>query len=125
VFVSYAFRTSGGWLPQTTIFWRHEDVLAFCQQVSKDKKRKLVDIFLLVPAEPESGHQWQTVSIKEIYVSKLEEDIDFPLYVTVDGQTIGGVTFDGSDENDFDGNASYDSLPRIFPPHLMRPKAKQ
>lgn len=125
VFVSYAFRTSGGWLPQTTMFWRHEDVLAFCQQVNKDKKRKLSEVFLLVPAEPASGHQWQTVSIKEIYLSQLEEDFDFPLYVTADGQTIGGLTFDASDESALDSNVDYGPLTKVFPAPQIRPKAKQ
>jgi len=97
------------------MFWRHEDVLAFCQQVKKDKKRKLSEVFLLAPAEPASGHQWQTVSIKEIYVSQLEEDIDFPLYVTVDGQTIGGLTFDESDDSALNGNLDYGSLTKVFP----------
>jgi hypothetical protein len=125
VCVSYAFRTSGGWLPQTTIFWRHEDVLALCQQVNKDKKRKLLDVFLLAPADPVSGQQWQAVPIKEIYVNQFEEDVDFPLYVTFDGQTIGGLTFDGSDESALDGNVDYGSLAKVFPAPQMRPKAKQ
>lgn len=107
------------------MFWRHEDVLAFCQQVNKDKKRKLSDVFLLVPAEPASGHQWQSVSIKEIYVSQLEVDIDFPLYVTVDGQTIGGLTFDGSDESAPNDNVDYGSLARVFPAPQIPPKAKR
>lgn len=125
MFVSYAFRTSGGWLPQTTIFWRHEDILAFCQQVNEDKKRKLLSVFMLVPAEPASGHQWLTVSIKEIYVMQLEEAMDFPLYVTVDGQTVEGLTFDGSDEKGLNGNVDYGSLPRVFPVSLPRNKVKQ
>lgn len=125
VFVSYAFRTCGGWLPQTTMFWRHEDVLAFCQQVNKDKKRRLSEVFLLAPVEPTSGHQWQTISIKEIYVSKLDEDVDFPLYVTIDGQTIWGLTFDGSDESALNGNVDYNSLAKVFPIPQMRTKTKR
>jgi len=106
------------------MFWRHEDVLALCQQVKKDKKRKLLDVFMLAPAEPASGQQWQVVPIKEIYVSQLEKDMDFPLYVTVDGQTIGGLTFGGSDENQSDHSADYNSLMRVFPAPLVRPKVK-
>ena len=125
VFVNYAFRMSGGWLPQTTIFWRHEDVLAFCQQVNKDKKRKLLDLFILIPAEPASGQQWQTVPIKEIYSHQLEKDMDFPLYVAFDGQPIGGLTFDGNEENDAARNIDYGSLTRVFPATIVRHKAKQ
>lgn len=120
VFVSYAFRTNGGWLPQTTMFWRHEDVLALCQQVNKDKKRKLLEIFMLAPAEATSGQQWRSLAIKEIYVTQLDNEMDFPLYVTVDGQTIGGLTFDGNDENDHDGSVNYDSLTKVFPPPPVR-----
>jgi len=124
VFVSYAFRVSGGWLPQTTIFWRHEDVLAFCQQVNNDKKRKLLSILMLVPADPTSGLQWQTMSIKEIYVTQLEEDADFPLYITTDDQTIGGVTFDAREDKNLDGKSDYASLRRVFPAPSARPKVK-
>ena len=101
-------------MSQTTIFWRHEDVLTFCQQVNKDKKRKLLDVFMLLPAEQDFAHQWCVVPIKEIYVSQIEDgETDFPLYVTVEDEVVGGLHFGVAS----DGIASvdYQMLPRVFP----------
>lgn len=103
-------------MSQTTIFWRHEDVLSFCQQVNRDKKRKLLDIFMLLPTAQDTAHQWCVVPIKEIYVSRIEDaELDFPLYVTVEDEVVGGLTFGTGD----DGAASsdYRMLPRVFPVH--------
>lgn len=79
---------------------------------------------MLVPADPTSGLQWQTMSIKEIYVTQLEEDADFPLYITTDDQTIGGVTFDAREDKNLDGKSDYASLRRVFPAPSARPKVK-
>lgn len=101
-------------MSQTTIFWRHEDVLAFCQQVNKDTKRKLLDVFMLLPSGQDCEHQWCVMPIKEIYLSQIEEgELDFPLYVTVEDAIVGGLSF-GADS---DGVAliDYRMLPRVFP----------
>lgn len=108
-------------MSQTTVFWRHEDVLAFCQQVNKDKKRRLLDVFMLLPAEEGLAHQWCVVPIKEIYVSQIEDgEMDFPLYVTAEGEVVGGLSFGGAD----DGVASVDyrMLPRVFPANIVKKK---
>lgn len=116
VFVNYALKQSGAWMAQTTIFWRHEDVLAFCQQVNKDKKRKLLDVFMLLPAEQDLAHKWCVVPIKEIYVSRLDDDeTDFPLYVTVEDEVVGGLSF--GNDNDGAGSNDYRMLPKLFPSH--------
>lgn len=115
VFVNYAVKQGRASMSQTTIFWRHEDVLTFCQQVNKDKKRKLLEVFMLLPAEQNLAHQWCVVRIKEIYVSHMEEEeIDFPLYVTVEDEVVGGLNFGAAG----DGVASFDyrRLPKVFPP---------
>ncbi len=114
VFVNYALKQGKAWMSQTTIFWRHEDVLAFCQQVNKDKKRKLSEVFMLLPAAQDLAHQWCVVPIKEIYVSRIEDgEMDFPLYVTVDDEVVGGVSFGAVNEGVVSND--YRILPRVFP----------
>jgi len=114
IFANYAIKQGGAWMSQTTIFWRHEDVLAFCQQVNKDKNRKLLDVFMLLPAEQDLAHQWHVVPIKEIYVSQIEDgEMDFPLYVTVEDEIVGGLSFGGA--NDGAASVDYRTLPRVFP----------
>lgn len=114
VFVNYALKQSRAWMSQTTIFWRHEDVLAFCEQVNRDKKRKLLDVFMLLPTAQDTAHQWCVVPIKEIYVSRIEDaELDFPLYVTVEDEIIGGLSFGGA--NDDVASSNYRMLPRVFP----------
>lgn len=104
-------------MSQTTIFWRHEDVLAFCLQINKDKKRKLVDVFMLVPAEQDLAHQWCVVPIKEIYVSQIEDgEMDFPLYVTVEDEVVGGLSFGAA--NDDVASVDYRVLPKVFPANI-------
>lgn len=101
-------------MSQTTIFWRHEDVLEFCQQVNKDKKRQLLDVFMLLPDEEDLAHQWCVVPIKEIYVSQIEDgEIDFPLYVTLEDEIVGGLSFGTA--NDGVASVDYRMLPRVFP----------
>jgi len=103
-------------MSQTTIFWRHEDLLEFCQQVNKDKKRKLLDVFMLLPAAQDLAHQWCVVPIKEIYVGQIEDgEIDFPLYVTVEDKIVGGLSFGAA--NDGVEPTDYRMLPRVFPDH--------
>lgn len=114
VFVNYALKQGRAWMSQTTIFWRHEDVLAFCQQVNKDKKRKLLEVFMLLPAAQDLAHQWCVTPIKEIYVSQIEDgETDFPLYVTVEDEVVGGLSF-GS-VNDDVASSDYRMLPQVFP----------
>jgi hypothetical protein len=114
VFVNYALKQGSAWMSQTTIFWRHEDVLAFCRQVNRDKKRKLLDVFMLLPAAQDIAHRWCVVPIKEMYVSRIEEaEVDFPLYVTVEDEIVGGLSFGAADEDVASGD--YRMLPRVFP----------
>jgi hypothetical protein len=121
VFVNYALKQGRAWMSQTTIFWRHEDVLAFCHQVNRDKERKLLDVFMLLPAAQDIAHQWCVVPIKEIYVSRIEDgDTDFPLYVTVDDEVVGGLSF-GAD-NESVASFDYRTLPRVFPDHASTVK---
>lgn len=116
VFVNYALKQQRAWMSQTTIFWRHEDVLSFCQQVNRDKKRKLLDVFMLLPTAQDTAHQWCVVPIKEIYVSRIEDaELDFPLYVTVEDEVVGGLTFGTG--NDGAASSDYRMLPRVFPVH--------
>jgi len=101
-------------MSQTTIFWRHEDVLAFCKQVNKDRKRKLLDVFMFLPSAQDTAHQWAVVPIKEIYINRIEDaELDFPLYVTVDDDVVGGLTF-GAD-NDDAKPSDYRMLPKVYP----------
>jgi hypothetical protein len=121
VFVNYALKQGRAWMSQTTIFWRHEDVLAFCQQVNRDKERKFLDVFMLLPTAQDIAHQWCVVPIKEIYVSRIEDgDIDFPLYITTDDEIVGGLSF-GAD-NDSVASFDYRTLPRVFPGHASAVK---
>jgi hypothetical protein len=114
IFVNYALKQAGAWMSQTTIFWRHEDVLAFCQQVNKDKKRKLLDVFMLLPAERNLTHQWCVVPIKEIYVNRIDDgEADFPLYVTVEDEVVGGLSFGAA--NEAAASTDYRVLPKVFP----------
>lgn len=94
VFVSYSIRHGRGWLPQTTVFWRHEDVLDFCKSVNKDRKRRLVEVFVLIPNHQESPHAWSFVPIKEILAKQDDQcEEELPVYVTADGMVLGGVGF--------------------------------
>lgn len=114
VFVNYGLKQGRAWMSQTTIFWRHEDVLAFCQQVNKDKKRKLLDVLLLMPSAKDLAHQWCVVQVKEIYVTEIEDgEIDFPLYVTAEDEVVGGLSFGASDDDI--ASSDYRLLPRVFP----------
>ena len=114
VFVNYGLKQGRAWMSQTTIFWRHEDVLTFCQQVSKDKKRKFLEVLMLIPSAQDLAHQWRVVPIKEIYVSQIEDgEIDFPLYVTVEDEIVGGLSFGAESEGIASGD--YRLLPRVFP----------
>lgn len=79
-----------------------------------DKKRKLLDVFMLLPTKQDRAHQWCVMPIKEIYVSQIEDgEIDFPLYVTIEDEVVGGLSFGAND----DGVAPdhYQTLPRLFP----------
>ena len=99
VFVQYAIKQGRDWLVQTTIFWRHEDVIDFCRATNKEKKRKLSDIFMLVPATYELDHKWTYVPIRKIYVvEESEEDYEFPIYVTDGGEVVSGLGFVPSED---------------------------
>lgn len=120
VFVSYAIKQGRGWLSQTSIFWRHEDVLAFCKQVNKDKRRKLLDVYLLVPTPQDAAHRWSFVPIGEVFVRQdNDHDGDFPLYVTVDGETVGGLSFGSPD--DTSSPIDHQALERVFPAQTSDP----
>lgn len=94
VFVSYSLKHGRGWLPQTTVFWRHEDVLEFCKSANLDKKRKLVEVFLLMPNLQESPHNWSFLPIQEILVRQADQtEGELPVYVTADGMILGGIGF--------------------------------
>jgi hypothetical protein len=114
VVMSYAIWHENGWLPQTSIFWRHNDALSFCKHANIDEKRKLLDIFLLIPVHDGAHVQWSFVPIREVFFRKDgDEDNEFPLYVTPDGKVVDGPGLGGPD------NASLvedcQSFQRIFP----------
>jgi hypothetical protein len=114
VFVSYSIKHGRGWLPQTTIFWRHEDVAAFCKNVNIDKKRRLIEVFLLVSDTRGTGHRWDFVPIREIFIQQDDEsDGDFPLYVSADGGVVGGLSF--GESGDVAEIANRESLEKVFP----------
>lgn len=114
VFVNYAFKQGRGWLSQTTIFWRHEDVLDFCKQINKDKRRKILDMFILTPATQEIAHKWAFVRVGEVFAGKYDDtDIDFPLYVTESGETFGGLGVGGPE--DVSAPGAREALERVFP----------
>lgn len=99
VFVSYSLKHGRGWLPQTTVFWRHEDVLKFCIAANKDKKRNLIEVFLLIPNLQESPHQWSFLPIQEILTKQEDQtEVAFPVYVTADGTLLGGAGFGQASE---------------------------
>lgn len=113
VFVNYAIRQGRAWLSQTTIFWRHEDVLSFCRATNKNKKHRILDIFILTPATHELAHKWSFVPIREVLVWKdEEEDDEFPIYVTNEGETVGGLGFVPYD--DAPSYVEHGALERIF-----------
>lgn len=90
IFISYSIKEGRQWISQTTAFWRHEDVLGFCRQVNKDKKQKILDVFMLVPASQEAAHKLAFLRIREIFVGRLRDaDIDFPRYITTTGEPVG------------------------------------
>lgn len=113
VFVNYAIRQGRAWLSQTTIFWRHEDVLRFCKETNKDKKRKVLDVFLLAPAAHELTHKWSFVPIREIRVWNDEEaEEEFPVYVAADGELVGGLGF--VPYEDAPSSSEHENLETIF-----------
>lgn len=114
VFMSYAIRHGRDWLPQTSIFWKHNDALLFCKQANKDKKRKLLEISLLVPTHDGAHVRWTFVSISEVFLKKDDQgDNEFPLYVTSDGQILGGLGLGHTDEGTL--VKDFQSLQRVFP----------
>ena len=114
VFVSYGIKHGRGWLPQTTVFWRHEDVLTFCRDVNKDKKRKLTEIFLLAPNSQESLHGWSFVPIQEVLALREDQnDEGLPVYVTAEGIVWGGIGF--SDPSEPAEVKDQETLEKIFP----------
>lgn len=101
IFVRYSIKHGrGGWLPQTTVFWRHEDVLDFCKKCNKSEDKKLAEVFLLVPNTQEQSHGWAFVQIREIFATRDDQaDGDFPFYVTADGERLSGISFGETDED--------------------------
>jgi hypothetical protein len=74
IFVRYAIKQGRGGLSQTTVFWRYEDVVGFCRKTNNDKKRKVLDIFMLLPPPHEDSKGWTFVPVEEILVRKFEGD---------------------------------------------------
>lgn len=110
VFISYAIKEGRSWLSQTSIFWRHEDVLDFCKEVSGDKSRKILNISLLRPEGQGAARtgNWEWAIVKEIFSGQFEDSgLHFPLYVTEDGKRFGGLNL-GSNE-------AQKALERVFP----------
>jgi hypothetical protein len=109
VFLTYAIKDGREWISQTSIFWRHEDVLDFCKEIKNDKSRKLLSVFLLRPAGPGMDTSWAWSPVKEVFAGKYPDcDLDFPLYVTVEGEEYGDTGYFGPHE-------TYESLEQIFP----------
>jgi hypothetical protein len=116
VFINYALKHGSVWMSQTTMFWRHEDVLAFCHQVNKNKKKKLLDVLMLLPAAQDLAVQWTAVPIKEIYVRPIEDgEMDFPLYVTHEDEIVGGLSLVASNDC---VSTDYRTLLKVFPHHV-------
>lgn len=113
VFVSYGIKHGKVWLPQTTVFWRHEDVLTFCKDVNKDKNRRLVEVFLLSPGQQEVAYGWSFLSIKEVLGAREgRHDAQLPVYVTADGAVLSEVGFGDAFDADEDNN--YEKFEKIF-----------
>jgi hypothetical protein len=119
VFISYAFKEDRRWLSQSSIFWRHEDVLNFCKDIKGDKSRKILDISLLLPGAHDSGASWSLTPVEEIFAGQYKDSgLDFPLYVTVNGDKFGGLGNPGS-------NGTHGALEKVFPTTKRRSKPKQ
>lgn len=107
IFISYAFKEDRSWLSQTSIFWQHKDVIDFCKDVKSDKSRKILDIFLLLPPMKKSAVSWSLAVVKEIFTGKYEDtNVEFPLYVTVNGDKIGGP-------GNLESHEKYDALEKF------------
>jgi hypothetical protein len=118
VFISYASKEGRCWLSQTSVFSRHEDVVDFCKNVKGTKSRKILNISILFPSQQDGVESWSWVPVKEIFSGEYKDSgLDFPLYVDINGEKIGGLNFVP--------HKTTDALERIFPTANRRSKPKQ
>jgi hypothetical protein len=89
IFINHAFKDRRAWLFQTSVFWQSADVLAFCQDIKKDKSRKIVDVWLLEPLLEGSIHTWRWTTVLEIRRYFEEPGPAIPVYFTDAGQAVG------------------------------------
>lgn len=89
VFINHATKDGRNWLYQTSILWKHDDVLNFCRDFKNEKSRKIVDIWLLEPFFEGSirTRRWTTVLEIKKYVEEPYPAI--PVFFTDAGQAVG------------------------------------
>lgn len=91
VFITWASKEADGWLSQSVILWRPEDVLNCCIDLKADKSRKILDLAVLLPVSVRRTYRWRWIPVKEVWATRLsKEAYAYPVYVAFDGERIGG-----------------------------------
>jgi hypothetical protein len=89
-FVSYACKEGKAWISQTSLLWHENDVLNFCQEVGDDISKKIHQIALLVPPDPDNIRAWRMFTLKEIWTGRIrgEDRQSAMVCVGMDGERV-------------------------------------
>jgi hypothetical protein len=91
VLIRWASKEGTGWLTQSVMLWRPEDVLRCCVDLKANKSRKILDLAVLLPVSAKNTSGWRWVPVKEVWGTVLTADaLAYPVYVGFDGERIGG-----------------------------------
>lgn len=90
VFFTYSLKFESGWISNTQVLWREDDVLDFCLTFKEHSKRKILDVSLLLWHQRDGTPCRRMVRLSEIW-SVRGQSIDEwrPIYICMKGQRVG------------------------------------
>lgn len=75
------------WIDETCLLWRETDVVNFCNEVSHDTERKILQILMLRPTD--RAERWHMVEVKEIWNDTDCAKTQPAIFIASDGRQFG------------------------------------
>jgi hypothetical protein len=67
ILVRFATQEGPGWLAQTSLLWREEDLIDFCSTRAEDPCQRILQIARLSPPVEEGQTDWRLITLAEIW----------------------------------------------------------
>jgi hypothetical protein len=97
IFFTYQIQDAGGWVGQTSVLWRPDDIMNFCSTLLSDKSAKIVEVSMLAPEVHVENVGWEWYAIRELWSDTTSTSgVARPIYVLASGRVYDNGDTPGS-----------------------------